>query len=464
MMTFTLQEIAAATGGSIVTGDAALSCEGISIDTRRVDEGQLFVAIRGAHFDGHDFVGDACAAGASALVVCRGTALPPAVAAIAVEDTTRALGDIAAWWRRRFSAPCVAITGSNGKSTTKEMVAAVVAGRGAVLKTEGNFNNLIGLPLTVFRWDETHRVAVLEMGMNAPGEIRRLAEVARPTVGLITNVTAAHLERLQTVEMVARAKGELFEAMEAEAIAVINGEDRWVRDLAKRRGGRAIVFGMQNDFDVRFLHMEMTGLDKIDLAFAAMGREFRATLPVPGVHNVMNALAAVAVGVALGIDPGEAAERLSRFCPMAMRLERVQLANGVRIVNDSYNANPESMKAACRTVGAAKRAGRFVAALGDMLELGEASAELHRQVGEAAAGLGVSRLFIVGDFAEAMAHGARQGGLGDSEITICAGGIEQLSRLLEEELRAGDVLLVKGSRGVRMERVVDHLKKTIGMG
>lgn len=460
-MRFTLSEAAAAVKGSAPSGAPGTMCSGVSIDTRTLKAGDLFVAIRGAHFDGHAFLEKAAEAGASAFIVGRGAAVPPGAAAIEVDDTERALGDLAAWWRSRFSMPRVAITGSNGKSTTKEMTASIAEALGPVLKTEGNFNNLIGLPLTVFRMDDAHRVAILEMGMNAPGEIARLTGIADPTVGIITNVTAAHLERLHDVDTVARAKGELFETMREDAVAVVNGEDRRVRELGRCRKSRTIIFGMQNDFDVRFLHMETTGLESMDLKIAVMGREYEAKLPVPGAHNVMNALAAVSVGVALGVDAGEAVERLSRFRPMSMRMERVQLANGARVVNDSYNANPESMKAAFRTVGSARRAGRFVAALGDMLELGAASAELHRQVGEAAAQMGVGRLYVVGEFARELAAGAKGGGLKDSEIIICD-GVESVSSLVESELKAGDVLLVKGSRGMRMERIVERLKSSIG--
>jgi UDP-N-acetylmuramoyl-tripeptide--D-alanyl-D-alanine ligase len=446
-----LAEIAEATGGRIAAGDPRLELAGVGIDTRRIERGSAFVAIKGAHFDGHDFVGDAAAAGAGAVVVREGAPVPAGCAAVAVGDTARALGDIASWWRKRFTAPCVAITGSNGKSTTKEMAAAVLAGLGPILKTEGNFNNLIGLPLTVFRWEEGHRAAILEMGMNAPGEILRLGSIARPDVGLITNVTAAHLEKLHTVESVARAKGELFEAMGGRGTAVINAEDRWVLEAARRHSGRRITFGMQNDCDVKFLHMETNGLDRTELHISVMGRELRAELPVPGTHNVMNALAALSIGVALEVDPAQAAGRIAAFKPMAMRFERIQLANGARVVNDSYNANPESMRAAFRTVGAARRAGRFVAALADMLELGEQSAELHRQLGEDAARMGVEMLFVAGDFA------------GDVEIVVCD-EVEALARNVGEELRTGDVLLVKGSRGMRMERVVEYLKQEIGTG
>jgi UDP-N-acetylmuramoyl-tripeptide--D-alanyl-D-alanine ligase len=462
-MRFNVKDIAQATGGRIAAGSEELSFTSVAIDTRALAAGALFVAIRGAHFDGHDFVGDAVAAGARGVLVRQGSKVPAGLPAVEVADTERALGDIAAWWRARFAAPCVAITGSNGKSTTKEMTAAALGALGPVLKTEGNFNNLIGLPLTIFRWEEPHRAAILEMGMNAPGEIHRLTEIARPTVGLVTNVTAAHLEKLGTVEAVARAKGELFETMPSSSTAVVNAEDRWVREAAARFGGRKISYGMQNDCDVRFLHMETDGLDTIQLALAVRGREHRVLLPVPGAHNVMNALAAVSVAVALEVDPAEALERLRGFRPMALRFERLQLASGARVVNDSYNANPESMCAAFRTVSAAKRAGRFVAALGDMLELGEASAALHRQVGEEAARHGVAQLYVLGDFAEDVAAGAKDAGLAESQISICDDA-EQMSRLLGQELRAGDVLLVKGSRGMRMERVVEYLKNEIGTG
>ncbi len=461
-MRCTLEEIARATGGRL-TGSGAVEATAITIDTRKLSAGDLFVAIRGAHFDGHEFLGDAAAAGAVGGVIRRGTASPKGFPSIEVEDTERALGDIASWWRGRFQAPCVAITGSNGKSTTKEMVAAVAGEMGQVLKTEGNFNNLIGLPLTVFRWEPEHGVAILEMGMNAPGEIRRLAGIARPDVGIITNVTAAHLERLHTVEAVAAAKGELFEAMDGLGTAVINAEDPWVLRVAKAHRGKRITYGMQNDCDVRFLHMESEGLERSTIAVSALGRELTVELTVPGAHNVMNAMAAMAIGIALGVDPGAAAGRIAAFKPMAMRFERIQLANGARMVNDSYNANPESMRAAFRTVGAAKRAGRFFAALGDMLELGESSAALHEQVGAAAVAAGVEELFVIGDFAASLAAGARGAGLNDSAITICDDA-EQMGRLIGDELRTGDVLLVKGSRGMRMERIVNYLKTEVGTG
>ncbi|EFK96669.1 UDP-N-acetylmuramoylalanyl-D-glutamyl-2, 6-diaminopimelate--D-alanyl-D-alanyl ligase [sediment metagenome] len=341
------------------------------------------------------------------------------------------------------------------------MIAAIASVRGPVLKTEGNFNNLIGLPLTVFRWETEHNTAILEMGMSAKGEIRALAQIARPDIGVITNITAAHLEKLESVEGVAMAKGELFEVMDGKGVSIVNDEDMWVKKLGGKYGGKIITFGMQNTSDVQFRHMESTNLMSTDLTLSVMGKEKKICLPLPGTHNVMNALAAIAAGVALKVDVDDMLGRIVNFRPMAMRFERVQLSNGVCMVNDSYNANPQSMKAAFRTVGAVKRAGRFVAVLGDMLELGEQSSKLHHEVGRAAAELGVEDLFIFGNFANDMATGAREGGI--KNITIC-NDIELLKEKVEKQLKAGDVLLVKGSRGMKMERIVEYLKHVIGCG
>ncbi|MBT3181505.1 MAG: UDP-N-acetylmuramoyl-tripeptide--D-alanyl-D-alanine ligase, partial [Deltaproteobacteria bacterium] len=252
-MKFCIDDIVKATRGDLSMGDGSSICNGISIDSRAIEKGNLFVAIKGAHFDGHNFIDDALSKGAAAVLLQRESSFSSDLPCVQVDDAERSLGDIAAWWRSQFNVPCVAITGSNGKSTTKEMIAAIAGVNGDVLKTEGNFNNLIGLPLTIFRWNESHKVAILEMGMNAPGEIERLTEIAKPKVGLITNVTSAHLEKLHTLEAVARAKGELFSAMDADGIAVVNEEDPWVMKVVESYAGKRITFGMKNESNVRFL-------------------------------------------------------------------------------------------------------------------------------------------------------------------------------------------------------------------
>ncbi|MBI4126920.1 MAG: UDP-N-acetylmuramoyl-tripeptide--D-alanyl-D-alanine ligase [Deltaproteobacteria bacterium] len=464
MPLFSVDDIVKATGGALLqAGTPSVKITGVSHDTRATLGSTLFVAIPGPRFDGHTFVAEAARKGAVAALVSHVVAAPPSMALIKVEDTIRALGDLAHAWRQKFSVPCVAITGSNGKSTTKQMATAIASELGDVLATEGNFNNLIGLPLTLFRWRDHHRAAILEMGMNTPGEIQRLTEITRPTVGLITNVTAAHLERLGSVEAVARAKGELFDTMGKEAIAIINDEDPWAKKLGAAFRGRCIHYGMQNESDVRFCHMETPAFDTTTFTVAAKEKEVTITLPVMGVHNVLNAMAAIAIGEALGVDLERAAKRLQSFKPMAMRFEQIQLANGVRLIHDAYNANPESMTAALTTIATAKRAGRFIAVLGDMLELGAASAKLHRDVGTKAVQCGVDQLYAVGRFAAAMVDGARSAGMKNGQ----ARAEQELDAVKDDvlgTLKTGDVILVKASRGMKFERLVEFLKREIGSG
>jgi len=462
-MKLLLNDIIEATDGTLVSKSGTGFCKGVSIDTRTMQKGDLFIAIRGQHFDGHDFVEEAIERGASAVLIAEKIEAQDKAHVIMVNDTLSALGKLAAWWRNRFTIPCIAITGSNGKSTTKEMISAIVSSKGKVLKTEGNYNNLVGLPLTVLRWRDDHRIAVLEMGMNAPGEISTLTKIARPEVGVVTNVTAAHLEKLRTVEQVAGAKAELFESMDSCGVAIVNDEDPWVRAMGDRFSGKVVSFGMQNGSTVQFRHMVAEGFDSSELTLRIGSDERTVHLPVPGTHNVMNALAAFAAGHALGLDLDDMIEGFAAFKPMAMRFECVQLSNGVRLVNDSYNANPQSMKAAFRTVGAAKRAGRFVAVLGDMFELGEQASALHQEVGEAAAKAGVGKIFVIGDHAEDLARGAARAGLNSSHVSIVS-DIDELTSMVMRDMKAGDVVLVKGSRGMRMERVVEYLKREIGTG
>ncbi|MBI4211691.1 MAG: UDP-N-acetylmuramoyl-tripeptide--D-alanyl-D-alanine ligase [Deltaproteobacteria bacterium] len=462
-MQLTVEDIIAATSGTVVRTGPCSQYTGVSTDSRTIKPGDVFVALHGPHFDGHAFCSEVVQKGAAAVIVDRHVFVDAPVTIVRVSHTIAALGQLATWWRKPFVIPCVGITGSNGKSTTKEMTAAILETLGPVLKTEGNFNNLIGLPLTLFRLCPEHRAMVLEMGMNAPGEIRELARIAAPKVGIITNATAAHLEKLLTVDAVAEAKGELFEVMGDRGVKIVNDEDPRLQRLATRLKGEVIRFGMQNSSDIRFCHMEMNDLDSMALTISAFGREVTFSLPLPGTHNVMNAMAAMAAGLALGIDLSVAAVRLEAFRPMAMRFERIQLANGVRVVNDSYNANPASMKAAFRTVGAALRKGSFIAVLGDMLELGADAAMLHEEVGQAAVKLGVAHLFVVGVHARDVVRGALSAGI-SPDLAHVYDNVEDLTRALLGVMASGDVVLVKGSRGMKMERVVEYLKRRIGSG
>ncbi|MDZ4225026.1 MAG: UDP-N-acetylmuramoyl-tripeptide--D-alanyl-D-alanine ligase, partial [bacterium] len=366
------------------------------------------------------------------------------------------------WWRRQFNIPCVAITGSNGKTTTKEMIASILAVRFNILKTEGNLNNLIGLPLTLSRLDKTHEAVILEMGMNASGEIRRLTEIAGPTVGVVTNAAAAHLEKLQTVEKVAEAKAELYKTMSRDGIAVYNAEDANLSRMAQTFEGEKISFGMTAQNDICFEHMESVGFDSMELKLAIRKKNLQVKLRATGIHNVMNAMAACGAALASGMTLKEMQLGLEAFKPLKMRFEQIQLANGVRLVNDAYNANPVSMEAAFRAVGAAKRAGRFIAVLGDMKELGEKSAVLHQEVGQKAAAYGVTKLFVIGEFAKDLAAGASREAQSPVVVRI-AKNMEELIDAVTKEIGAGDVILVKASRVLQLEKVAEALKEKFGI-
>lgn len=466
MITINADRIAEIVNGRVMAMGSAVQIVGVSTDTRtlaKTSRSPMFVAIKGPHFDAHSMLPEAVHAGARAVIVEQEMPIPAGCWGIHVASTMDALAKLASWWRREFAkVPVVGITGSNGKSTTKQMIVGAVAGLGPVLATEGNFNNLIGLPLTVFRWGSEHRAAILEMGMNAAGEIASLTQIAEPDVGLITNVTAAHLDELRTIEQVAKAKGELFDAMRPDGVAVVNLEDPWVRKLGEGYRGRKITFGMQDNADIRFGHMTANHLESIDLTFSVFGKTVELHLAVPGFHNVMNAMAATGVAMALGVPLESALEGISTFTPMKWRMERLQLASGVQVINDCYNANPLSMNAALRTVSAAKRAGRFVAVLGSMRELGSDAAVKHREVGMEAAEHHVDLLFTFGEHAQDLAEGAKSVGL-KADVVMTTEDIEELKRQVLSVLKPGDVVLVKGSRGMKLERLVDHLKAEMGV-
>lgn len=463
-MEFNVKQFLKSVGAKVLQKGTAEICAGISTDSRTIQSGQLFFALKGPNFDGARFCEEISKKNAWGIVVQNPTVKirNPNTWIFQVADPLKALGDVARWWRSQFKIPIVAITGSNGKTTTKEMAASIFAQKWNVLKTEGNFNNLIGLPLTLSRLTAHHTAAVLEMGMNEVGEIRRLTEIAGPGVGVVTNAAAAHLEKLQTVEAVARAKCELYEMIPATAVAVYNAEDPWLAKLVQNFRGKKISFGMRPGCDVRFEHMECIGFDFMELKMTVQGTLLKTRLKTAGIHNVMNAMAACAAAIELGLPVDIMAAGLSNFEPVKMRFEQIQLANGVRLVNDAYNANPLSMAAAFKTVNRAKRAGRFIAVLGDMKELGERSPELHWEVGKNAVENGVEKLFVLGEFASHLAKGAREAGLKLGQI-IEAKNPDEVADLLENEMIAGDIVLIKASRAMRLETIVEELKERFGI-
>jgi len=430
---------------------------GVSTDSRSTRGGELFFAIRGDSFDGHDFVAQALHAGASAAVVARGRekdiATDVGAPLLSVDDTLSALHAAAGWYRGLMDATVVGVTGTNGKTTTKDMTAAVLSTRMRTARTTGNYNNHIGVPLTLFDIERRHEAVVVEMGMNHLGEITLLAGMARPSIGVVTNIGAAHLEHMKDLETVATAKGELLEALPADGTSVLNWDDERVRALESRGPKQVVTFGLDEGADVR--GEDVTEGEK-GVSFTLSGGQ-RVELPAHGRHNVMNALAAVAVGRVMGVDEAAAASGLRRFdaSPMRMSVAKVGV---ITLLNDAYNCNPSSLLAALRTLVDIARGRETAVALGDMLELGAASSLAHRSAGEAAAGMGVDRLYLFGTEVEATRRGAVEAGMRESAVRVFENKTA-LAGAIWDELGEDAVLLVKGSRGMRMEEVVELLMR-----
>ncbi len=460
--TFTLADVLAATGGELARLGGAVDVRGLTTDTRTLEPGELFVAVRGDAHDGHAFLGEAERRGAGAVLVERGTDLGDLrCTVIVVRETLAALGDVAALHRRRHPIPLLAVAGSNGKTTTKEMLATILClayGEAHVVATRGSQNNLVGLPLTLLRLGTETRVAVLEIGMNAPGEVWRLAEIAQPDVGLITCIAEEHLQGVGSIRGAAEANAELYRRLRPTGTAVVNADDPWVRAVSGTFAGRRVLFG--DGGAVRARDVVDDGVGGTRFVLDASGETRPVQLRVAGRHNVSNALAATAAARAVGVPLETIAAGLERFEAPTMRMQVVQLASGVTVLNDCYNANPGSMAAALQTLGAS-RAARRIAALGEMLELGPGTAAAHRELGTRAAAAGLDLLVLVGTHAERVREGALAGGLTPERIVI-ADGHEGMARDLTAILRDGDLLLLKGSRGAALERVLRALQAEPG--
>lgn len=443
--------------GELIQGDPEVRIQGVSTDSRRIRGGEVFFALRGERFDGHDFVAQALAAGARAAVVARRPWPPVSGALIRVRNTLEALQALASYHRQKvFKGELIGITGSSGKTTTKNLVAQVLEAKFKVLKTPGNFNNEIGLPLTLLQLTAEHQVAVVEMAMRGLGEIAALCRVARPTAGIITNIGTAHLGRLGSVANIARAKGELLAALPPEGLAVLNGDDPWCRRLAENLQVRVVFYGTEKPATVYGTDIKFQGRQGTEFKAVFPEKTVTVRLPVPGKHNVLNSLAALATGYWLGVAPEVMAERLARWPSESLRQEFLPGPRGSLIYNDAYNANPESTLAALAVL--AQLPGRKVAVLGDMLELGTSAPEFHRRVGGAAAEAGVALLVTVGELAREMAAGAREAGLPDSQVFSFAHP-RDAALFLAGILSPGDVVLLKGSRAVGLEQVLEELKE-----
>ena len=459
---FDVQWVAKACAGRVV-GDPGVAFDRFVRDSREDVRGACFVALRGENHDGHSFVPQVVAAGVAAVLVEeRAGELPAGANAIVVPDSIRAIADVARAHRRRMPARVLGLTGSCGKTTTKDMMRAILERVGPTLATEGNLNNHIGVPFTLFGLRPEHRFAVVEMGCNHPGEIAALAAMAEPSIGLITCVAPAHLEGLGSLEGVARAKGELFEALDhTDAIAVVNADDPRVVALSTGRA-RRITVGATKATDVRAGPVGVVGGRQRFVLGLPGGTKVAVELALSGRHMVTDAALAAAAAWAAGAGPAEIVAGLTSIAPARHRGEIHTSSRGVVVLDDTYNANPGSMAAALETLSTLPGSGRKVAVLGEMLELGDAAMELHRGVGEAAGRAGIGLLLCVGPNARHAVDGARAAGLAD-ESTKAFETTEAVLAAIDRLLRPGDRVLVKGSRGMRMERVVEGILRGAGI-
>lgn len=450
---FELSFVLDSTKGRLISGDGPGELRRVSTDSRSVRPGDVFFALKGDNFDGHKFVGEAFQKGAAAAVVeyASGFAPPRGRSVILVPSTLWALGDLASAWRMSFpSLKLAAITGSNGKTTTKEMSAAIVSLKFNTHKNTGNFNNLIGLPLTLLELNNSYERAVVELGMNDFGEIKRLAEISRPDVGTITNIGRAHLEKLGGLNGVARAKGELVERFGPDNVFVVNLDDPRVEEIASRTDSKKLTYGIKNEkASLRAKDITQDGTAGIRFVMSLMGKDMPVRINGIGLHNVMNALCAAGIGYSLGCGPDEIKAGLEGFKPGKMRLEVLRSPAGFGIINDTYNANPDSIRSAVNELVTLAGAGRSIAVIGDMLELGEASRSEHRALGEYISQAGVDLLVAYGNFGTDVVEGGGKG--------VHAKTHADAARAVAEAAREGDVVLVKGSRGMRMEEVTKLL-------
>ena len=463
-MPWTLEQILSATGGRVIRPGTRRAFGEVVTDSKKVEANSVFVALKGQKFDGHRFATDAARRGAACLIVHKKVPLArvSGAAVVRVRDTLQALGALAGYRRMTFGPKVLAITGSNGKTTTKEMVAAILEKgalngeslRGRVLKTEGNFNNLVGLPLTLLRLSERDRAAVVELGTSNPGEIARLTRIAAPDVAIVTSVGPAHLSGLKSVAGVAREKGQIFGGLRRGGIAVVNLDDPWTRRIGAKLKGKKITYGKNGR--IRAESGRALGAGGTQLVLRAGGQRARIRLKLSGAHNLSNALGAAAMAHGLGIDIHAIRAGLEAARPFSMRMA-VERWNGVGIINDAYNANPASMEAALKTLVEMNGRGKKVAVVGDMLELGGETRKRHIALGRQAANYGIDRLYVLGKQARLVRQGALSAGMEANRVLV-GKNHARIAKLIRQELQPGDWILFKGSRGMKMEKVLAAVK------
>ncbi len=453
-----IQDIVSAVGGTLLSGDAQSTVTAVCTDTRALVSDALFVPIVGERFDAHDFIEKALSEGcAASLTARRDLDIKTDKALIYVPDTRKALGDLAHAYRTQFNIPFVAVTGSVGKTTAKELTAAVLAETFHILKTDGNFNNDIGLPLTLFRLQKEHQAAVIEMGMSGFGEIDALARITEPDFAIMTNIGLSHIEKLGSQENIYRAKAELFLHLSKNGTAVLNGDDPILQKHISEIPQNVITAGFSehNDYYAKDI---ISRPESLSFTAVYPGGELPIHLNFPGKHNALNALFALAIGFSLGVTPEAAANALQNYVPHDRRMEFVR-AGGITIINDCYNAAPASMEAGLKVLSC--EASRSIAVLGDIKELGAFSESAHKAIGKTAAELSIDALFVIGEGGRQIAEGAKAAGMKEENI-FCFDLLDTLNESLLNYVKPGDKLLVKASRAMHLETVtaflVSHLQ------
>ena len=458
-MKLTLNEITSSCSGRLINEEYEGAIKGISIDSRTIAEGEFFVPIKGEKYDGHDYIVNAYENGAVGTLTHNPEYLDKSYRnVIMVEDTLKAFNDIAFYYRRKFNIPFVAITGSTGKTTTKDMVANVLSQKYNVLKNTGSYNNNIGLPLTIFRLKDEHEIAVVEVGMNNLREIAYLSKIVEPHIGVITNIGLSHIERLGSVENIIKAKSELLEGLDKEGVVFINEDDSNLLKIKENYPRiKFKTFGI-NHGNIRANKINTISHNRVafEVEYNNITNDFH--LNIPGLHNVYNALAAISLGLEFNLTTDEIKTGLSKFTTSEMRLEIIDGINGITIINDSYNACPDSMRAAIDVLHEFKirKKGRTIAVLGDMLEMGKWGIPSHRELGKYLGDKKIDGLITVGNKAKHIAISGKESGIDEKMIFIFNSNKEAINKL-KDICNENDIILIKGSRGMKMEEIAHSL-------
>jgi len=456
METLKCKEIVKAVDGKLLSGSLEAEFSNITTDSRAVKNGDFFIPLVGEKFDGHDYILSSFEKGANGCFTHKDISGIDGKIVIKVEDTLVALRKLASYYRQKFDIPFVGITGSVGKTSTKDMVYSVLSQKYNVLKTQGNFNNEIGVPLTVFNLESSHEAGVVEMGMSGLGEISRLTSIVKPDIAIITNIGLSHIEKLGSRQNILKAKMEILEGLKDNGLVILNGDDSLLSGLKGLLKYRTVFYGMEEGLDYQAYNISSQGEMGTSFEITIGNENYKVHVPAPGVHNIYNALAAIAAGIEMNIPVEDIIKGIGEFLPGKMRLNIIDL-NGIKIINDAYNASPQSMEVAINVLkDVASGNNRTIAVLGDMLELGDLSVNAHRDVGKYAVKKDVSYIFTVGEKSKDILEGAIEAGVGKDRVQHFKNNTEA-GKFLIDFVKPGDVLVVKGSRGMKMEEIVNLL-------